>query len=83
MLHGIPSRSLNEGLQSAMGRLQPLRQALSRSHALRLECPKQSIQLPAQAIQHHPSHSHLALRFCRKALGYISLSDKLNFTTIV
>ena len=37
VLHGIPGRSLDDGLQSATGCLQPLRQALSRRHALGLE----------------------------------------------
>ena len=82
VLHDIHGRSLQEGLQSATGRLQPLRQALCHSHAFRLECPQQSVQLPAEVIQHRLGLGHLALRFCRKALSYISLSDKLNLLNI-
>jgi len=76
VLHGISGCSLDEGLQSARGCLQPLRQVLSRGHVLQLERSKQSVQLPAQAIQHRPGLGHLTLHFYRKVLGCISLSDK-------
>ena len=49
VLHGIPGRSLDDGLQSATGRLQPLRQALSRRHALGLERPQAELVLPGPA----------------------------------
>ena len=50
MLHGILGSSPDEGLQSAAGCLQPLRQALGRRHTLGLERPKQRLQRPAKAI---------------------------------
>ena len=40
MLHGILGSTPDEGLQSAAGRLQPLRLALGSGHALGLERPK-------------------------------------------
>ena len=76
MLDSILGSSPDEGLQSATGRLQPLRQALGRRHALRLEHPKQRLQRPAQAIQCHPALCRVIPHFCRKAPGWISPSRR-------
>ena len=76
VLYSIPGRSLYDGLQLATGRLQPLRQALGSRLTLGLERPEQSLQRAAQAIQHRPALGHLILRFYRKALGYVSPSNK-------
>ena len=74
MLYGILGSSPDEGLQSAAGCLQPLRQALGRRHALGLERPKQRLQWPAQAIQCRPALCYLLLCFCKKAPGFVSSS---------
>ena len=50
VLYGVPGCSLDEGLQSATGRLQPFRQYFRRGHALRLERPQQSVQLTTEVL---------------------------------
>ena len=67
VLHGIPGSSLDEGLQSARGHLQPLRKALGCRHTLGLERPKQSLQRPAQAIQCCPPLRRLIIHFCKRS----------------
>ena len=74
--NGIPVFSLDEGLQSAMGRLQPFRQAFGRRHALGIKCPEPSFQRPTQAIQCRLALRRLILCFCREALDWISPSCK-------